>query len=174
MTEVLAPWLFCRKKNPKLVIASLELLATLVAVKVWAEEPGGSAEVLTEAFRDNQGNSFALKNGMSSKYPLTVLLMELAEELALQDRRMVLTWVKRDDNQGADDLTNEVFTKFSGDLRVDRKEEDIKWRVLDGLLEASKALYEKLQRSKADKASAKRKGGFTKTAKRAKQKLQKW
>ena len=52
------------------------------------------SEVLLLAFTDNQGNAFALKKGMSTRYPITLLLMELAEEMRAIDLRLDLIWVK--------------------------------------------------------------------------------
>ena len=61
VTEISAPWLYYRQKNPKRVIAALELLATLVALKLWLVEAGASAEVCAEAFTDNKGNAFIIR-----------------------------------------------------------------------------------------------------------------
>ena len=61
--EVLAPWLKCRQGNPKRVIAALEMLATIVAIKIWCGDPSCNAQIMTEAFTDNKGNEFILKKG---------------------------------------------------------------------------------------------------------------
>ena len=61
VTEISAPCLYYRQKNPKRVIAALELLATLVALKLWLVEAGASAEVCAEAFTDNKGNAFIIR-----------------------------------------------------------------------------------------------------------------
>ena len=111
-------------------IAALELLATLVAIKIWGGESQGGMVAHMEAFTDNQGNSFALRKGMSTKYPLTLLMMKMAEELRQKNLRLDLKWTKRDNNVGADSLTNEDFSDFSKELRVEVKEEDLRWRVL--------------------------------------------
>ena len=66
----MAPWLRVRDKNPKRVIAALEMLATLMAIKLWIPEEGGHLQVHTEAFTDNKGNEFILKKGMSTKHPI--------------------------------------------------------------------------------------------------------
>ena len=83
VTEVSAPWLYYRQRNPKRVIAALELLATLVALKLWLKEEGSSAEVYAEAFTDNRVNAFILRKGLSTKYPATLLVIKLAETLRL-------------------------------------------------------------------------------------------
>ena len=65
------------------MIAALELLATLVAIKLWASKRDGanSIRVMARAFTDNQGNQFIMRKGMSMKFPLTLLMMEMEEEL---------------------------------------------------------------------------------------------
>ena len=39
---------------------------------------------------------------MPTKFPLAILLMELAEELRARDLGMDLEWIKRDENVAAD------------------------------------------------------------------------
>ena len=156
--ETIAPWLRCRGGSPKRVIAALEMLATLVAVKVWAPVIRGRMQAKITAKTDNQGNGFVLKKFMTSKYPGTVLLMEMAEELRYHDVSLDLQWVRRDSNQLADDLTNLEFGKFSMERRIELAETDVKWRVFDKLDGESRSLYDHIQgikeaakRKKADK-----------------------
>ena len=42
-----------KKRSPKRVIASLEMLATLVAVKIWGDKSTSDLLVNVEAFTDN-------------------------------------------------------------------------------------------------------------------------
>ena len=154
--EVMAPWLKCRQGNPKRVIAALEMLATLVAVKLWCKDRDKKVQVLTEAFTDNKGNEFILKKGMSTKYPLTLLVMELCETMKAADLSVELKWVKRDDNQAADDLTNEIFEKFKPELRRPIKSKDIQWIVLDKLMAESGLLYEEIRKAKEVRSQSKK------------------
>eukprot|EP00435_Cladocopium_sp_Y103_P055789 s679_g18.t1 len=142
VTPDLAPWMFSKGGSPKRVIAALELLATLLAVKFWAEGPKDGMLVKMRAFTDNRGNSFALAKGMSTKFPLTILLMELAEELRSKDAKMDLEWVGRDDNTKADDLSNGRIEEFSPELRVEVDARDIGWKVLERLQKRSEELYD--------------------------------
>ena len=146
--EDLAPWLKCKKGSPKRVIAALELLATIVAVKLWAPAYKGRMVAKVPAMTDNLSNEYAVKKSMTSKYPGTVLLMELAEELRAQDLGLALKWVRRSGNQWADDLTNEEFGKFDPSLRVQLDPLKISWRVLDKLDSESKKLYDQIQEIK--------------------------
>ena len=152
--ETIAPWLRCRGGSPKRVIAALEMLATLVAVKIWAPVIKGRMQAKITAKTDNQGNGFVLKKFMTSKYPGTVLLMEMAEELRYHDVSLDLQWVRRDSNQVADDLTNLEFGKFSMGRRIELEEADVKWKVFDKLDGERKSLYDHIQ---GIKEAAKRK-----------------
>ena len=78
-----APWGF-GKGDPGKVIAALELLATLVGVRLWV--PDGDAKktspVAIRGYTDNQSNESLLRKAMTTKFPSTLILMELAEELS--------------------------------------------------------------------------------------------
>ena len=54
-------------------------------------------------------------------------------------------WVRRDDNQGADDLTNLEFSKFDLGRRREVTEKDLKWIVMDDLLKESEVLYKEVR-----------------------------
>lgn len=153
VTEKIAPWLRCRG-TPKRVIAALELLGTLVAVKLWVTK-GAEVKVMVEAFTDNRGNDFAAKKGMSTKFPLTLLIMELSEVMRERKVQVGLKWVKRDDNQGADDLTNQEFGKFAEKLRRQVSEEDLRWSVMDGLLKDSEDLYKEIKEKQEERKARK-------------------
>jgi len=154
-TEDWALWLNFRGRNPKRVIAALELLGTILAVKIWGGTAALDMEGCLEAFTDNKGNMFALRRGMSTKYPLTILLMELSEVLRKSDCNLDLTWVKRDENQDADDLSNMEFKNFDMSRRVDINGKELEWMVFKQMDEASRKLYEKLneETSKGRKAA---------------------
>ena len=114
-----APWAFA-KGDPGKVIAALELLATLVGVRLWV--PDGDAKktsrVAIRGYTDNQSNESLLRKAMTTKFPSTLILMELAEELSAKNCELQLQWIRRDLNQLADDLTNEKLplasTRTSG------------------------------------------------------------
>ena len=151
VTEVSAPWLYYRGKNPKRVIAALELLATLVALKLWLKSAGDSAEVCAEAFTDNRGNAFILKKGLSTKYPVTLLVIEVAETLRRCDAFATLTWVRRDGNELADALTNEDFSAFDHQRREAVEEGGLQWHVMDELLRGSEVLFNEIKEHKKKK-----------------------
>lgn len=91
-----AKWMLV-KKDPKRVIATLELLATLVAVKLWTPnlKHGSKGSCLIKAGTDNLGNTYAVSKWMSTKYPLPLLVMELSETLRRRGCLLDLSWVPR-------------------------------------------------------------------------------
>ena len=89
-----APWAFA-KGDPGKVIAALELLATLVGVRLWV--PDGDAKktsrVAIRGYTDNQSNESLLRKAMTTKFPSTLILMELAEELSAKNCELQLQWM---------------------------------------------------------------------------------
>ena len=150
-----APWAF--KSSPNKVIAALELL---IAVKLWVpdSEDSQSSRVALRGFTDNQSNEALVKKAMTTKYPssLVLLLLELAEELAAKRCDLNLTWIRRDLNQLADDLTND---SCDPEFRVPLKGEDMRWRVLDKLLSCADNFYSELRKRKAAPIGPLGKGG---------------
>ena len=90
---------------------------------------------------------------MSTKYPLTVLIMELSETLRTRDCELCLEWIPREKNQLADDLTNEKFDNFPMELRVKFVGGDTKWLVLDSLLKKAQEFHEELAKERKRKIS---------------------
>ena len=152
--EELAPWMRSKGGSPKRVIAALELLATLVAVKLWGGRFPGGLKGKMKAFTDNRGNSFALAKGMSTKFPLTVLLMELAEELRCLNMRLDLEWLRREENEQADALSNGDWSLFNPELRESFDERGVKWRILGEVQKRGEDLYKEVQALKEEKRLA--------------------
>ena len=92
---------------------------------------------------------------MSTKFPITLLLIEVCETLRESGTMATLHWVRRDDNQLADDLSNEEFGKFELERRIRVTKENCKWKVLDELLKESKELFDEVQAFKEKKRKAK-------------------
>ena len=151
VTPEWAPWAFA-KGDPGKVIAALELLATLEGVRLWV--PGNAkktSRVAIRGYTDNQSNEALLRKAMTTKFPSTLILMELAEELSAKNCELQLQWIRRDLNQLADDLTNENFASFDPNFRVDLKGEALEWRVLGRLLAHATSYFEELGSAKRTK-----------------------
>jgi len=99
---------------------------------------------------DNLGNTFAVSKWMSTKFPFTVFVMELSETLRRGNCLLSLDWVRRDNNELADDLTNLVFDKFEMKSRVRWKPEAQEWHVLNQFLEHSKGFHNEMKKRKAE------------------------
>ena len=168
VTESWGPWAFV-KGDTKRVIVALELLATLIAVKLWVPDSDSRqlAIVSMKGFTDNKSNESLVRKGMTTKFPSTLILMELTEELASKNSQLELSWLRRDSNQLADDLTNEKFDMFDSAFRIPLKGEELEWKVLDKLLRHSDRFYKEV---KARKASTTAKLPASKRARR----LQPW
>ena len=140
------------KKDPKRLIASLELLATLVAIKLWA--PAGTKEVKAKCWvrgkTDNLGNAYAISKWMSTKFPLTILVMELSESLRLGNCYLALDWLRRDKNQLADDLSNMKFEHFDMERRVRWIPQDQTWHVYTEFMQHAKEFHEEMNKRKAE------------------------
>jgi hypothetical protein len=166
-----APWVFAKKGDPQRVIAALELLGSLLCIVLFDPErkAGGPSHCVLTGATDNLGNSFIVRKLASTKWPITTLLVELAEQLRSRGALLDLTWVPRDDNAPADALTNLDFSLFNPDLRLDCKLKEVPWLVLPELMKVSADLYEEVcsqrEKAKATLAKAKRRVHPTKKLK---------
>jgi hypothetical protein len=149
--ESWAPWLFSRNNNPKRLIAALELLATLVAIIFFSDDwdRNSMGWCSCSGATDNQGNSFVVSKLMSTKFPLTLLLMELAEQLRSRGLELHLTWLPRELNQPADDLSNMCFDKFKEANRIHVVGTDIKFLVMHELARESQLMFENIKAVKS-------------------------
>ena len=148
-----APWAYLRG-DPFRAIASLELIGVLAAVMVFA--PGakwasGEARVSLTALTDNLGNTHVLRKFGSSRYPLSIIAMELASQLDRLGIDLDLQWVPRWQNQEADDLTNERFDDFHEENRIAVRFEELQFLVMSRLLEKAGQLDEELKLYKTSK-----------------------
>ena len=87
---------------------------------------------------------------MTAKFPSTLILMELAEELSAKTCELQLRWIRRDLNQLAD-LTNENCATFDPNFSIDLKGEALEWRVLGRLLGHATSYFEELGATKRTK-----------------------
>ena len=142
------PWLFV-KKDPKRIIAALEMLATIICIMVFPRE--GNVIGCFTGGTDNQSNTHSVKKLLSTKYPLTILLMELSEQLRLRNSSLNLRWVPRELNQEADDLTNNRFDRFHEDLRIPIIQEDLDFLVLKDINKAAGDLFAEICEKKKNK-----------------------
>ena len=86
------------------------------------------------AFTDNASNTYVAKKYLSSKFPLSVILLELAAQLKKIGLELDLCWVPRDQNTEANSLTNEGFEGFRKENKTEKKLEEPGWLVMGELM----------------------------------------
>ena len=148
------PWVFI-KKDPKRVIAALELLGSVVAIMLFGKPGLLKGCTIIRGLTDNKSNTFAATKLLSTKFPLTILVMELIAQLRKKGCQLQLDWISRDLNEPADDLTNCMYDRFSASNRIDVDPANLPFLVMPELQVASSELFLQLQREKADLAGRK-------------------
>jgi len=149
LDRVSAPWAY-RRGEPFRVIAALELLGTILAVKLFLgpteKEGSWSGKLSAGASTDNQGNRFVVNRFMTTKFPLLAFVCELATLLEERSCLVDVGWVPRDQNEEADAITNGDIGGFDKD-----KEVEVVWDfvVLDKLLDLGDKFYAEVQEEKA-------------------------
>ena len=147
LTRKTAPWAYV-KGEPFRSISSLELVAVLTAIMLFAPEAKwrssrGLARI--PAITDNLGNTYTLVRFMSCKFPLSIVVMELACQLDKFGVELDLGWAPRAQNQEADDLTNMKFEGFDESRRIHANFEEMKFMVLDELMGRATELDAEIQ-----------------------------
>ena len=148
-----AAWAYV-KGQPFRSIASLELCAVLVAVMLFArgkESDGRRGTLTMGASTDNLGNTHVLAHFMSCKYPLSIVVMELAAQLKIAGLELDLGWVPRGQNVESDALTNSEFEGFDPEKRIQVNFEDLEFVVLDRLMNKAASLDEEIKLAKTSK-----------------------
>lgn len=148
-----APWAYV-KGEPFRSIASLELVAVLTAIMLFGKdwECDMSRTVMSlSASTDNLGNTYVLNHFMSCKYPLSIIVMELAVQLKRLGLEMDLKWIPRGQNSEADSLTNSEFMGFDSSKRITVEFEDLKFEVMDKLMAKAADLDEEIKLAKSSK-----------------------
>ena len=158
LTRATAPWAYA-KGEPFRAIAALELLGTLVSLMVLvpvAERRGEASALITlSASTDNQGNTFLLDKLLTTKYPLGVVLMELAHQLTRRRMSLRARWLPRLQNQEADDLTNGEFRHFDSKRRIPVDLDRLGFEVMPVLFPAGDEYLSELERHRAEAARKK-------------------
>ncbi|CAE8737766.1 unnamed protein product [Polarella glacialis] len=137
LTKEQVPFLFKEGKGSSWSSTSSELLASMIAVQLFTtvddKAQRSSAEVVCAAGTDKRANEALSLKRSSTKLPLMLIMMQLAQMLARRRMRLQLCWRPRDENTEADDLTNDLFGAFDPNLRM-----EITWEIIE------KELLEKL------------------------------
>ena len=123
LTRQSALWAFHRGE-PFRTIASLEMLASLIGLMVllpeesWRGARDTAGYITLGCGTDNRGNTFLLDGLHTTKFPLGVVLMELAHQMRRRNAVLRASWLPRLQNEEADALTNSDFRHFNPELRI--------------------------------------------------------
>eukprot|EP00438_Fugacium_kawagutii_P019241 Skav234689 [mRNA] locus=scaffold3643:121276:121746:- [translate_table: standard] len=112
---------------------------------------GGRRTMTLSGITDNAGNSHVLRKFGSSKYPLSIVVMELACQLDRLEVDLELGWVPRAQNYQADDLTNEKFDEFTEENRIEVDFKNLPFIVMGKLMEEAGKLDSELKLHKTSK-----------------------
>ena len=167
VTEEEWPWVYEKRGRPALIISTLEALAVLISLRLFF---GGTASqhrskiMVAPTWTDNRGNGSALNKLMSTKFPASAVLMELATYTKKMGMKVLVEWTPRAGNRDADALANGDSSLFDPRRRV-QLESDVQWEVLDQALrrgheaesETATARAEKRLPDRASKRMKKRK-----------------
>jgi hypothetical protein len=137
-------------------IAAVELYTTLVTVMTLCGKgsDGFIQRTSLAGDTDNQGNTYAVGRLLSTKFPLNIVLMELALQLHSRGMTLDLSWIPREQNLEADELSNGIFRQFTPERRVTVVVEDLEFLVLPALMEEAEVLYGDILTSKKKKQEA--------------------
>jgi hypothetical protein len=114
---------------------------------------GAKGTVRLQGVTDNLGNTFVLSKLMSSKFPLIVVLSELAAQLKARSMALELDWAPRDQNEEADALTNNDFSAFDLSKRVSVDVDKIPWLIMPKMLGVAGDIYEAVQLAKTSRSA---------------------
>jgi hypothetical protein len=135
---------------PFRTIAALELFALLLSVLFLVNDSHKDHEavLLLSGATDNLGNESVFKRCMTTKFPLCIILMELASQMESKGLQLSLDWRRRDTNVEADSLTNGDYSLFNPSCRVEVDLVSVNWHVLSWLQSEAQSLYEQIRQSK--------------------------
>ena len=139
-----APWVF-ESGEPYRAIASLELLGTLASTVAFPPKPGSAKKFFLSAGTDNLGNRHLVSRLLTTKFPLCIVLMQLAWTLHCKDLELRLDWLPRLQNREADALTNGDFSGFDMDLRIEIKPEELLEEQFKDLMEKGSELFDEVK-----------------------------
>ena len=145
-----APWAFHRGQ-PFKTISALELFGTLLGICAFRDRLTDTRDAIVSftGATDNQGNESVVHRGLTTKYPLCLVFMEVAAQLEDLNAELDLCWRRRDSNQEADDLTNAEFKSFNPERRVHPNISRENWLVMSWLQDEAALLYKRLDEEKA-------------------------
>ena len=155
ITEEDWPWVFEKSSKPALIISTLEALAVLIALMLQytdEERAHRSSVRIVPTITDNRGNGSALNKLMSTKFPASAVIMEMASFMNRRGIRASVEWAPREGNREADSLANGDFSSFSESQRLHVVPSQLDWIVLPAALEHGRRAEELFREAKSSGA----------------------
>ena len=123
------------------------MFGTLVALVVFGRQwpRAASSLIKVSAATDNKGNACILPKLMTTKFPLVVILAEIAEQLRINRWSLDLEWTPREQNMEADALTNQDFAAFNVDNQLKINVSELNWEVLPQMLDMAEDIFQRVQ-----------------------------
>ena len=121
---------FFFEKSSKTALKAFEVL---VALRVYyGEEPRRNRSSIRSVptTTDNRGNGAALNMLMTTRYPASAVLVELAASSKKMGLRASAEWSPREANREADALANGDLSLFTPELRIPVSHRQLQWSVL--------------------------------------------
>ena len=153
LTRRNAPFLYM-KGEPFRTISTSELLAVTVAIMVFGPSASwreGAGRISVTGFTDNLSNAFLLDKFLTTRFPASLVLMELAAQLDLYSLDLSLSWIPREQNEDADDLSKERFGNFDPELRMEVDMEKLDFIILRKMVSAASSLDEEVKEKTTSK-----------------------
>ena len=132
------PWVFVRGRKQSQIISTLEALAVLLSLKLFAaRQPEGQRSRVTThpTWTDNRCFGSFLYKFMTTRYPSSALVMGLAAETKKNRVKAQVEWTPSEFSREADALTNGNSSLFSPELQLRVEPRDLKWHVVDRAIE---------------------------------------
>ena len=145
------PWVFEKGDRPSLIISTLEALALVVALKIkFGQEPDHDEMrvLIVPSITDNRGNGAALNKLMSTKFPSSAVLMELASFMKHRGMRAIVEWAPRECNREADMLANGDTSLFNPERKIPVSAGTLEWNVLPEALKAGREAEDTFNQAK--------------------------
>ena len=135
-----APYLFKENGDSEWASAPAELLSVLVALQLFGYLGPKSGRTCirlwVQSGTDNRSIDFLSRKNSTTRWPLTLVNMQLSHCLMRAGVRISLAWRPRDQNTLADDLTNSRFGDVDMSKRIDVALSDLDLSLLLELWEA--------------------------------------
>eukprot|EP00913_Durusdinium_trenchii_P022634 g21257.t1 len=144
------------KGEPFRTISTSELLAVTVAIVIFGQDSkwrSGAGRVSVTGLTDNVSNAYLLDRFLTTKFPASLVLMELACQLEKYKLDLSLSWIPREQNEPADDLSKGRFELFEEANRVEVEMENLPFIVLYKLMDTAIELDEEIKVKKVSKGS---------------------